>query len=150
GANHGYYFIDGVALYEIPYAGENASFCNNIQLGSGILLPQDVGATYEWTADNDPSFYQTILNPIVSPAQTTIYTLTIKIGTETFSSSVTITPVSAGSDFSICQNSVKTLSGQPLGGVWTGTGVSNGTFNASIAGLGNHTLTYTFAGCSRT
>ncbi len=42
--------------------------------------------------------------------------------------------------------------GTPAGGVYSGTGVSNGnTFDPSIAGVGTHTITYTYAdgnGCS--
>ncbi len=41
--------------------------------------------------------------------------------------------------------------GLPLGGTYSGAGVTNGTFNTSIAGLGLHTIIYTYknsAGCS--
>jgi hypothetical protein len=34
--------------------------------------------------------------------------------------------------------------GQPTGGVYSGPGVSNGVFTPSVAGLGIHTITYTF------
>ncbi len=34
--------------------------------------------------------------------------------------------------------------GVPSGGVYSGTGVSNGTFNPSVAGVGTHTITYTY------
>lgn len=43
--------------------------------------------------------------------------------------------------------------GQPAGGVYSGTGVANGTFNPATAGAGNHTITYTFTdanGCAAT
>lgn len=33
--------------------------------------------------------------------------------------------------------------GNPTGGTWTGTGVTNNMFTPSVAGAGNHTLTYT-------
>lgn len=33
--------------------------------------------------------------------------------------------------------------GSPVGGTWTGTGVSGLTFNTALAGLGNHQVTYT-------
>ena len=35
-----------------------------------------------------------------------------------------------------------TLTGTPAGGVYSGTGVSNGTFDPDAAGPGNHTITY--------
>ena len=43
--------------------------------------------------------------------------------------------------------------GTPSGGIYTGTGVSSGQFNPSIAGIGIHAVTYTFTdanGCSNT
>ncbi|MFZ4707778.1 MAG: HYR domain-containing protein, partial [Bacteroidales bacterium] len=41
--------------------------------------------------------------------------------------------------------------GTPTGGVYTGTGVSGGVFTPSVAGIGTHTITYTYTdgnGCS--
>lgn len=42
--------------------------------------------------------------------------------------------------------------GQPTGGIYGGTGVSNGVFNAAAAGPGSHTITYTITenGCMGT
>lgn len=43
-------------------------------------------------------------------------------------------------------NTVYPLSGgTPAGGTYSGTGVYGTNFNASLAGIGNHTLTYTFS-----
>ena len=36
------------------------------------------------------------------------------------------------------------LEGSPKGGIYTGAGISNGEFSASGAGLGTHSMTYTF------
>jgi hypothetical protein len=41
--------------------------------------------------------------------------------------------------------------GSPNGGVYSGNGVSGGNFDPSVAGIGNHTITYTFTdvnGCT--
>lgn len=38
------------------------------------------------------------------------------------------------------------LNATPAGGTWTGTGVTNNTFNPATAGVGAHTLTYTVGG----
>ena len=43
-----------------------------------------------------------------------------------------------------------TLSGIPVGGTWSGTGVVGNDFDPSIAGVGNYVLTYTLAGCQTT
>ncbi|QTN39522.1 fibronectin type III domain-containing protein [Cryomorphaceae bacterium] len=40
-------------------------------------------------------------------------------------------------------DSIVALNGSPAGGVFSGPGVVNGTFDPSIAGVGNHTLRYT-------
>ncbi len=34
--------------------------------------------------------------------------------------------------------------GVPAGGIYSGTGVSNGTFDPAVAGVGTHTITYTY------
>lgn len=44
-----------------------------------------------------------------------------------------------------------TLTGNPAGGTWSGTGVAGNTFDPAAAGQGNHTLTYTYTdGCEGT
>ena len=42
------------------------------------------------------------------------------------------------------------LTGNPAGGVWSGTGVVANAFQPSSAGIGSHVLTYTLAGCTTT
>ena len=55
--------------------------------------------------------------------------------------SVTLSPIS-----SICINSsaVALSGGNPAGGLFTGNGVSNGSFDPAIAGIGTHNITYTY------
>ena len=43
-----------------------------------------------------------------------------------------------------------TLTGTPVGGTWSGTGVIGNDFDPSTAGVGNYVLTYTMAGCTTT
>lgn len=45
-------------------------------------------------------------------------------------------------------NAPITLSGIPSGGTFSGAGIIFSAFNPSIAGVGNHTITYTVNGCS--
>ncbi|MDD3875874.1 MAG: gliding motility-associated C-terminal domain-containing protein, partial [Bacteroidales bacterium] len=54
---------------------------------------------------------------------------------------VTLDPLSDA-----CPNTVpfQLSGGMPLGGTYSGTGVANNTFNPSIAGVGSHTITYTY------
>jgi PKD repeat protein len=64
--------------------------------------------------------------------------------------------VNAGTGTVVCDQPIPfTLNGYtPAGGTWSGTGVTTGgTFNPSTAGVGTHTLTYTFSngnGCTNT
>ena len=58
--------------------------------------------------------------------------------------SLSVTP-----DFSVCvDSSPVSLTGSPGGGSWSGAGVSGTSFNPSSAGVGTHTLTYTFTQAS--
>ena len=78
-----YYYLDDALLMRVPRAGANfavntcpASFVLPVD---GLALPPSSGATYRWTADNDPAFVATTLTLSVAPAATTTYTLTITL-----------------------------------------------------------------------
>ena len=43
-----------------------------------------------------------------------------------------------------------TLSANISGGTFSGNGVSSGVFDPSVAGVGNHVITYSLGGCSNT
>ena len=43
-----------------------------------------------------------------------------------------------------------TLVGNPIGGVWSGTGVVSNAFQPSTVGVGNYVLTYSMGGCNTT
>jgi hypothetical protein len=61
---------------------------------------------------------------------------------------VTLSPLS---DVCINTPAFELSGGSPLGGVYSGTGVSNNTFDPSVAGLGDFTISYTYTdgnGCS--
>ena len=141
-------------------AGANASICLG---GSTVLAASSIGGlapnTYSWT--NSASLSNgAILNPTATPTTTTSYTLTVQDArgcTASDFTTVTVnTPpvVNAGADQTICDQSAPVqMSGQtPVGGSWSGTGVSlTGLFTSP--GIGNYTLTYTFIsanGCSAT
>ena len=78
-----YYYLDDALLMAVPRAG--ATFAVNACPASfalpvdGLALPASSGATYRWTADNDPAFVATTLTPTVTPAATTTYTLTLTL-----------------------------------------------------------------------
>ncbi|MBP6334478.1 MAG: T9SS type A sorting domain-containing protein [Bacteroidia bacterium] len=107
------------------------------------------GGTYSGTGVSAGSF-----SPTTAGAGTHIITYTYTaangcIGTAT-SSIVVITPqvVTLGSFNSVCLNTpgFALSGGSPVGGVYSGTGVSGGMFDASVAGVGSHTITYAISG----
>ena len=56
----------------------------------------------------------------------------------------------------VLDNGVVTMSGNPSGGTYSGTGITDinaGTFDPTVAGAGTHTITYSFSdgnGCMNT
>jgi len=48
----------------------------------------------------------------------------------------------------VSDNTPITLSGVPSGGIFSGPGITFSAFNPVLAGVGNHTITYTVNGCS--
>jgi uncharacterized protein (TIGR02145 family) len=73
---------------------------------------------------------------------------------------ITVNPVPVVT-YTLCHDNITTLGSQhirltggiPIGGSYTGSGVSGGFFNPAIAGIGNHTITYSYSnylGCNRT
>ena len=141
-----------VTVNPLPAAntGSNKTICfgDSASIGS---VPVS-GNTYQWSPSlglND----DTLSNPQASPQNTTVYSLTETILATGCSktNSVTVTvnnlPVVTLSVFSdICEDAPPfTLAGgSPGGGIYSGTGVSAGTFYPDTAGVGTHSITYTY------
>ncbi|MEO6488727.1 MAG: hypothetical protein ABIO04_02210 [Ferruginibacter sp.] len=65
----------------------------------------------------------------------------------TFTITVNGSPiVSCPPNIAVCVNASPFIlsGGSPAGGIYTGTGISSGQFNAANAGVGEHTITYTY------
>ncbi len=100
-------------------------------------------------------------DPAIAGAGTHTITYTVTSGTCTDTKTTTIT-VATPPDATIttagpfCSSDAATnLTAATTGGTWSGTGITNavtGTFDPSVAGAGNHTITYslTIGGCSDT
>jgi hypothetical protein len=127
---------------------------NSICSGSSTILQASEGASYSWNTGETTSAIE------VSPDTNSTYSVLV-FDTNGCSSSasqnITITPnpsVSFSPDnTAFCNNSgsVDLIGGIPLGGVYSGAGVSNGSFNPTTAGSGLHPITYTYTdanGCS--
>jgi PKD repeat protein len=142
-----------VAPAPVVNAGSTVSLCvvDSVQLSatvSGGAAP----LTYQWSPPIGLSS-TTALNPWRSPLDSTItYTLTVtdSLGcVYTDSVSVMVFPkpnFTAGNDFTWCVNQGDTvLNGAiPSGGSWSGTGLTGNLFSPIQAGLGTHTLVYTY------
>lgn len=113
-------------------------------------------SNYNFSTSTTPYFVN------VSPTVSTFYSLVsvlspICSGSVNGNASVTVVPpptvTLAPFTTSVCSNTISTLTGgNPVGGAYSGTGVSGSQFNASIAGVGTHTITYTYGvgnGCQR-
>jgi hypothetical protein len=103
-----------------------------------------------------------VVNSIFSPAifgvgsDFIVYTITNACGSDTAVRPITVqaSPTVSLVAFSdICINAgVQSLGGgTPIGGTFSGTGVNGGTFNPNVAGVGTHSITYSFTnanGCT--
>lgn len=112
------------------------------------------GGTYSGTGVSGGSF-----NPTTAGlgTHTITYTYTNGLGCANIASSTitvnALTTVTLGSFNSVCINTAPfTLTGgSPTGGTYSGTGLSGGSFNPATAGVGTHTITYTYTngfGCA--
>ena len=137
-------------------AGANVTFTANPTNGG-------VTPSYQWQVNgsnvgtNSATYSSTFNNgDIVSVVMTSNASC---ITTPTASDQVTVTvnplpTVDAGTYPDVCVNAAAiTLSGTPAGGTFSGPGVSGNSFDPVTAGLGIHTITYSYTdagGCSNT
>lgn len=105
--------------------------------------------TYSWSPGGTLSATNTRI-VVATPSATTTYSVT---GTNLSGCPSTATKtivvlalpsVNAGNDTTICHNSASlNLVGTPVGGTWSGTGVSGNSFNPNS--VGSFTITYTYS-----
>ena len=134
-----------------PDAGPDFAVC--IDAPNVTLSPTPNGGTWSGSFTTPAG----IFNPTTAGSFNLVYTLGSGacLLRDTLIAIVNPLPVvNAGTDFPICIDAgIQTLNGTPVGGTWTGTGITNptGEFTPSIAGTGNKTLTYSFTdlnGCT--
>ncbi len=145
--------VISVVVNGISIVTANAT-STEICTGSNVTLTGSGASTYVWTGgvSDGISFV---------PTSTITYTVT---GTDsngcqdTDMITVTVNPlpsvVGVASASTAClSDGIISLTGGPTGGTWTGPGVSGSSFTPMTAGVGNHTLSYSFTdanGCSGT
>ena len=130
------------------------STASAICMGSSVTLTGSGANSYTWTGG--------VINAVAfSPTTTDTYTVT---GTDSngcqdtdaitviVNSLPTVTAAAANSVVCIDDAQV-VLTGNPVGGIWNGPGVTGSSFNPSSAGVGAQIVTYTFTdgnGCTGT
>jgi hypothetical protein len=121
---------------------------------SGNLIREISGNTYPYTS---PSGNVVVTNGFISGTSTTyywFYNWQVSTGCETEREAVVATILNdepeCPQSFTVCSSANPfALSGAtPLGGTYSGNGVSNGVFNPAAAGPGTHVITYTFCNSS--
>jgi Secretion system C-terminal sorting domain len=129
--------------------GNDTTFCS----GSLTLDAQNVanGNTYLWS---DNSTTQTMNISTSGQYAVQVATNFGCFGHDTINITISGLPtvtVSSPLDTACLNTGAITLSASPSGGTFSGPGVSGNTFSASVAGMGTHTVYYTFTdmnGCS--
>lgn len=137
-----------------PNAGSDFGIC--IDAANAVLSPTPTGGT--WTGPGVTS--GGIFDPTVAGNFNLVYSYGQGNCLLRDTLIVTVNPlpvVDAGTNITICIDAgIQNLGGTPVGGTWTGTGITNpaGSFNPSTAGAGTFTLTYHYTdpstGCSNT
>lgn len=143
-------------VYPLPVITANGQ--SPICVGASTILASSGASTYLWMPNNATN------NPTTDvPSATTTYTV---VGTSVYGCAdtayftVVVNPLPvvaltiASSTVCVDDAAVSlTGTGSPTGGTFSGTGVSGNSFSPSAAGVGTHTITYTYAdsiGCSAT
>ncbi len=117
--------------------------------------------SYSWTFPSGSPATSTSATPAVTWSTAGTYTVSLTAtnangsNTTTQSYVVNTNPtVTQGALTAVCTTSspVTLSGGSPAGGTYSGTGVTSGNFNPSVAGAGTTTITYTYTqnGCSGT
>ena len=125
-------------------AGSYSAVCVN---GTTVSLAgTPAGGTFSGSGVSGNSF-----NPATAGVGTKTITYTYTDGNGCTNSATTnivvnaLTPVNAGTYSQLCIDATPiTLSGTPSGGTFSGTGVSGNSFDPTAAGIGTHTVTYTY------
>lgn len=129
-------------------AGNDMEICYN---SAPTKVPMASPSGGVWSADGayfDPATGE--VDPKKMKIGQNILTYTYADGTCTVADELIITvllppSVEAGEEVTICENATPlTLLGDPTGGSWTGPGITGDRFYANAAGVGDHTLTYTY------
>nr|MBC8343204.1 T9SS type A sorting domain-containing protein [Bacteroidota bacterium] len=159
--------IDTTSITIFPFGGplQGTATASPDTICAGTTTQLDILAfggtsiySYSW-ASNPIGFTSSIQNPVVAPTVTTTYSVTVIDGNDTINSSIVVNVTAApsvsfsGLSATYCASqAADSLIGVPAGGTFTGPGINGNWFDPTVAGTGNHTITYTYIlnGCSGT
>jgi PKD repeat protein len=136
-----------------PTASFNAQ--GSVCLGDFIQFSNNSlgGSSYDWSFGDGSS--SNIMNPTHEYTSVGSYnvqlTVTNAFGSDSFSQTIvvgSIPSVEISTPFeSVCNTAGGfSLNGNPSGGSYSGPGISGNVFSPTTAGVGNHVVTYTYAG----
>ena len=141
-----------------PVASFNAS--SNVCLGGFVQFSNNsLGASaYDWNFGDGTT--SSVVNPTHEYSSVGSYnvvlTVTNPFGSDTFSQTIIVNSIpNVGLDTpfgSVCSTDGSfSMNGSPSGGTYSGPGINGNTFTPSVAGVGTHTITYSYTdnnGCS--
>ena len=152
--------LNGCSLYDTPdvTVSSNSPICE----GEDILLTESGGHAISWSWTGPNGFRSIDNNPTITATTTAAdgdYTVVITAPggcTATATTTVVVNPLpvvlAGGYGYPCLTDDPITLNGgTPPGGTYTGAGVAGDIFTPSDAGIGVHTLTYTYTdanGCT--
>lgn len=143
----------------VNVSSSNSQVCS----GDSVQLQANAGGgtsnySYSWSFSGN--IFSSVNNPKIIPSATGYYKVVVYDGNSYLADSIFITvnalpTVNFNPLQAICEGSqaFALAGGLPSGGTYSGIGVSNNTFDPSIAGTGNHLITYTYTNannCSNT
>ena len=142
--------VTATVLDSVLCAGET------IQLTASTLA---AGASYSWTGPNFTGAGATVTIANATTANAGLYTVTISVNgctSAAVSKSVVVNnlpsvTVIALNDTTCVNYSPITLVAAPSGGTYSGNGVTGASFDPATAGVGSHTITYSYTdgnGCA--
>jgi PKD repeat protein len=139
-------------------ANFSSSATDICQFDEVLFQDESVGAvtTWLWTFEGGIPETSTEQNPSVTYELTGTFDVTLEVSDGSSSNTLFIenyidvqmtppTMLQPFDDVCLTDPAFELTGGSPIGGTYSGTGVDNGWFDPGVAGLGTHTITYTYA-----
>jgi CSLREA domain-containing protein len=150
---------DNITVHALPVVG--LTLVDTDECVSSTTLPlsggSPVGGTYSGTGVSGTNFNASVAGV---GSHTITYTYTDGNGcTNTATDNITVDALPVvnltlpDTEECVSSTTMALSGGTPLGGTYSGTGVSGTNFDASVAGVGSHSITYTYTdgnGCTNT